>query len=159
MACIHTLSHALQHRTLPPSQGGLRSCHVSIVSGSRLSNRKGSGAVTCTVALNHASLQGRAPVRHMSYRSGFCLPVREGSDAPSVLQLRILSPCKGGLRCATCPVARDPTSLHGRAPVPPPHALGFLWAMSLKHKEKPIRLTFADRLACSQCTRACFQGA
>jgi hypothetical protein len=44
----------MQHRTLIVSKGGLRGyCRGS---GSYLSDRKGYGAVTCTVALDHVSL-------------------------------------------------------------------------------------------------------
>jgi hypothetical protein len=184
--CTHTLPHALQYRTLPPSQGGLR-------------------AATCPVALDHASLQGRAPVHHVSYNSRSCLPTREGFGALQVLQLQILHPCKGGLWCATCHTALDLASLQGRAPVllqlrilPPyrgglrcatcvvaPDPLGglwsatcpmalnlvslsgglqyhhcmpcdFLWIVDLKHKEKPSRPACAARLACFQHTRAYF---
>jgi hypothetical protein len=83
----HTLSRALQHRTLPLSQGGLRGCHVSSGSGSRLTDRKGTDATTCTVALDPTSLQGRALVRYMSYSFRSCLPAGEGSGAPCVLWL------------------------------------------------------------------------
>jgi polyferredoxin len=87
-----------QLQTLSSCKGGLR-------------------CATCHTALDHASLQGRAPLRHVSYSSRSCLPAREGSGAPRVLQLRILPPCMGGLRCITCPTTPDPASLHERAPV------------------------------------------
>jgi hypothetical protein len=121
-SCTHASPHALQHRTLPPSQGGLWSCHVSSSFGSRLPEKKGFGAATCVVAPDPSSLQGRAPVHHV------------------FLQLRTPPPCKGGLRCATCPTSQDLASLQGRAPkchvsygsefclpvgralMPPPHA-------------------------------------
>jgi hypothetical protein len=97
----------------------------------------------CTVAPDPVFLQGRALVRHVSYMSGSYLPVGEGSGVPRVLHLRILPPCRGGLRCAMCLTALDPASLEGRAPerrmsygsrpclpieralVPPLHALRF----------------------------------
>jgi hypothetical protein len=60
---------ALQHRTLPPSQGGLRGYHMSSGSVSLLPDRKGFGATTCPV-----------------YRgSGPHLPAGESSGAPRVL--------------------------------------------------------------------------
>jgi hypothetical protein len=96
-ACTHALPRALQHRTLPPSKGGLRGCHVLIGSRSCLRDRKGSGTTTCTVAPDPASLQGRAPVHHVFYSSRSYPPVREGSGASRVLQLRILPHSKGGL--------------------------------------------------------------
>jgi hypothetical protein len=116
-ACIHALSYALQHRTLPPNQGGLWGCYMFSGSGSHLSNRKCFGATTCTAAPDPVFLQGRASVCHVSYSSGSCLLARQSSVASCVLQLQILPPCKGGLRCTTCPAAPDPASLHGRAPV------------------------------------------
>jgi hypothetical protein len=139
----------MRHRTLPPSQDGLQGYHVSSGSGSRLPDRKGSGAatyimapdpsslqgrapvhhvlrilppckgwlrcVTCPTTPDPASLQERAPMHHMSYSSRSYLPSREGFGEPRVLQLQILPPSKGGLRCVTCPTAPDPTSLQGRA--------------------------------------------
>jgi hypothetical protein len=117
--------------------------HVSYSTGLCLSVEVGSGAITCHALPDSASQLRRAPVRHMSYNSGSCLPARDGSEAPRVLQLRILPPCSGGLRCVTCPTALNHTSLQrralerrvsygsrpylptGRAPVPPPHALRF----------------------------------
>jgi hypothetical protein len=116
-ACSHAPPRVLQHRTLLPNQGELQGCHMSCGSGSHLLDRKGSGAATCTVALNPASLQGRA-LMHYVYRSSRpCLLAREGSSAPHVLQLRNLSPCRGELQCATCPIALDPASQQGRASV------------------------------------------
>jgi hypothetical protein len=113
--CTHMAPRALQHQTLLSSQGGLRGYHVSNDSRSHLPDRKGSSTATCTVTLDPASLQGRAPVHHVSYSFRSCLPPREGSSASRVLQLRILPPSKGGLRCATCLAAPDPASLQGRA--------------------------------------------
>jgi hypothetical protein len=82
--CTHMLSRALQHQLQPPSQGRLQGCNMSNGSGSRLPDRKGSGAATCTIALDPTSLQRRALVRHVSYSSGSCLPLGEGSGAPRV---------------------------------------------------------------------------
>jgi hypothetical protein len=45
-----------------------------------------------------------------------------------------------------------------RAPVPPPHALRFPMGHDLKHKQKTSMSAYADRLACSELTHACFQG-
>jgi hypothetical protein len=96
---------ALQHRTLPLSQGGLRSCYVCSGSRSHLPDRKGSGTVICTVAPNPTSLQGRAPVHHVSYSSGSCLPIGEGSGASHVLRLWILPPYREGSSATiACPV-------------------------------------------------------
>jgi hypothetical protein len=66
---------------------------------------------TCPTAPDPTSLQGRAPVCYVSYRSGSCLPTGEGSGVPCVLQLRILPSYRGGLWCATCPTALNPASL------------------------------------------------
>jgi hypothetical protein len=85
-------AHALQHRTMPPCQGGLRGCHVSSGSESCLPDRKGSSAAMCTVARNPATLQGRAPVRHVSCSSGFYLSAGEGSRVLHVLRFQILPP-------------------------------------------------------------------
>jgi hypothetical protein len=77
---------------------------VSSGSGCRLPDRKGSGATTCTVAPDPASLQGRAPVHHMSYNSRSFLLRGEGSGASRVQWLRILPPCREGCGAATaCP--------------------------------------------------------
>jgi hypothetical protein len=73
----------------------------------RISDRKGSDAATCTVASDPASLQGRALVHHVSYSSESCLLTREGSGVPCVMQLRIMPPCKGGLRSVACLTAPD----------------------------------------------------
>jgi hypothetical protein len=116
-AFIHVLPRSLQHWTLPSSKGWLRGCHMSRGFESCLPNRKASGATACTVAPNPASLQGRAPMCHVYRGSGPHLPAMEDSGAPRVLQLRILPPYRGGLRCFTCPTTPDSTSLHGRASV------------------------------------------
>jgi hypothetical protein len=80
-------------RTPPPCKGGLR-------------------CTTCPTDLDHASLQGRAPVCHVSCSSGYCLPVGEGSDLPRVLRLRILPSYREGSGAATaCPVV--PCGLRG----------------------------------------------
>jgi hypothetical protein len=101
--CIHASPHVLQHRTLPPSQSGLRAatCLVAPDPGSHLPDRKGSGAATCTVAPDPTSLQGRVPVRHISYSSRSCLPAGEGSKAPHVLRLLIMPPYREGSGAAT----------------------------------------------------------
>jgi hypothetical protein len=56
-----TLPRVPRLRILHPYSGGLRRCHVSCSSGSRLPTREGFGAATCPTALNPASLLGRAP--------------------------------------------------------------------------------------------------
>jgi hypothetical protein len=141
-ACTHAPPHALQHRTLPPSRDELQGYHVSSGSRSRLPDRVGSETAMCPVALDLAFLQGRAPVRHLSYSSRSYLPAGEGFGAPCVLQLWILHPAGEGFR-VTCPTVLDPASLQGRAlehrvcygsesclptgraSVPPPRALRF----------------------------------
>jgi hypothetical protein len=74
---------------------------VSSGSVSCLHDEKGPGAATCPVALNPASLQGRAPVCHVSYKFGFCLPTGEGSGASCILRLQILPPYREGSGAAT----------------------------------------------------------
>jgi hypothetical protein len=56
------LPRAPRLRIPPPSSGGLRCYHVSHGSGPYLPTREGTGAATCHVALDPASLLGRAPV-------------------------------------------------------------------------------------------------
>jgi hypothetical protein len=106
--------------TLPPCSGGLRCCHVSHGSGPCLPAREGSGAATCPMTPDPASLLGRAPA------------------LPRVLRHRTPPPCSGGLRrchvshdtgprlltregsgAAMCPTASDPASLLGRTPTLP----------------------------------------
>jgi hypothetical protein len=79
-------------RTPPPYKGELR-------------------CVTCTVAPDPIFLQRRTPMHHVSYSSGSCLHIGEGSGASHVLQLQILPPYRGGLRCFTCLTPPDPASL------------------------------------------------
>jgi hypothetical protein len=55
---------ALQHRTLPPSRGGVCGCHMSNGSGSCLPDRNGSGTATCPTALDPASLLEGLRCRH-----------------------------------------------------------------------------------------------
>jgi hypothetical protein len=76
---------------MPPCRGGLR-------------------YATCLTAPDPTSLQGRAPMRHVSYNSGSCLPIGKVFGAPRVLQLQILFPCRGGggLWSIVCAVALDP---------------------------------------------------
>jgi hypothetical protein len=100
-ACTHMSPRDLQHRTLPPSRGGLQGCHVSSRSGSRLLGRKGFGVTTCIVAGDPASLQGRALVRHLSCSSRSYLPVGEDSGAPRVIRLWILPLYREGSGAAT----------------------------------------------------------
>jgi hypothetical protein len=75
--------------------------------------------IMCPTSPDPASLQGRAPVRHMSCSFGSCLPVREGSDAhvyyssgsylpagdgfgaPHVIRLQILPPYREGSGATT----------------------------------------------------------
>jgi hypothetical protein len=114
--CIHAPPRALQLWTLPSYQGGLRRCHVSHSTEPHLPIREGSSAAMWPMALDLASLLGRAPV------------------LPRVLLLQTSPPSRGGLRCynvshgsgpclptgegssvATCPIAPDPTSLTRRA--------------------------------------------
>jgi hypothetical protein len=105
-ACTHASPRALQHRTLPPSQGGLWGCHVFSGSGSSLPDRRAptpprvpwlqtpppyKGGLRCTMcpkALDPASLQRRAPEHRVSYSFGSYLHI-------------------------------------GRAPLPSPHAMRF----------------------------------
>jgi hypothetical protein len=70
-----------QHRTPPPSSGGLRCCHVTHNSGPCLLAREGSGAAMRPMALNFASRLERALV------------------LPHVPQLRTPPPSSGKLRC------------------------------------------------------------
>jgi hypothetical protein len=58
----------------------------------------------CHVAPNPAPLQGRAPVRHVSYSSESCLPAGEGSGASCVLRFWILPPYQEASGASTaCP--------------------------------------------------------
>jgi hypothetical protein len=76
----------LQLWILPPCKGGLQ-------------------CATCPTALDLASLQGRAPVHHVSYSTGSCLHVGDDSRAPCVLRLQILPTYREGSGAATtCPV-------------------------------------------------------
>jgi hypothetical protein len=105
---------------LPPYSGGLRRCHEPHGSRPRLPARDSSGATTCPVASEPASLLRRAPI------------------LPCVTWLQTPPPSSRGLRCchvprgsgprltaqegsgtATCPAAMDPASLLGRALVLP----------------------------------------
>jgi hypothetical protein len=108
MACIYTLPRVLQLRTLPPCRGGLRCCHVPPGTGLRLPAQEGSSAAVCHMALDPASVLGRALVLqcvtrlwcyHMSHGSGPCLLAWEVSSA------------------ATCLTALEPASLLGRSPM------------------------------------------
>jgi hypothetical protein len=155
---------------IPPScLGGLWRYHMSCGSESCLPTQEGSGAATCPTAPDPASLLMRALVLphipwlqilppyskglrrcHMSRGSGSCLPAQVGSGA------------------AMCPMALDPTSLLGRAPVLPcvpryhtlPPCLGglqcyhvsrcSLWATDLKNKEMLSWPTYAAILMCFQ---------
>jgi hypothetical protein len=101
-ACTYAPSRVLQYRTLPPSQGELQSCDISSGSGSRLPDKKGSSAATCTVAtdplgglrcttcpaaLDRASLIRRAlALPHVPWLWTHW----EGSGVPRVLRLWIL---------------------------------------------------------------------
>jgi hypothetical protein len=80
-----------------PYSGGLRCCHVSHGSGSRLPAREGFGAATCHTVSDPASLLGRASV------------------LPRVPRVQTPSLCLGGLRCCHVP----PASLFRRAPMLP----------------------------------------
>jgi hypothetical protein len=114
------LTRVLCLRRLPPRWGGLRRYHVSCGPRPSPPAGVGSGADMCQVALEAASQLGWAPVLQR------------------VLRPRILPPCWGGLRhhhvscglrpclptrvgsgTTTCPMAPDPASLLGWAPVPP----------------------------------------
>jgi hypothetical protein len=101
----------------------------------------GSGVATCMVAPDPASLIGRVP-------------------APSCVSwIQTPPPCKGGLRCATCPMAPNLASLPGGLRCRHHMPCDFLWTTGFKHKEKPIRPTYAARHVCSPYTCTCFQGA
>jgi hypothetical protein len=110
----------LRPQTLPLCWGGLRCRHVSCGPEPYLPAGVVSGAATCPVAPDPASLLGWAPV-----------PSR-------VMRPQTLPPCWGGLRChhvscgpepylpagvgsgaTTCPTAPDPSSLLGWALAPP----------------------------------------
>jgi hypothetical protein len=129
-------------QTLPPCSGGLQRCHVSLNSGPHLPAQEGSDAATCPLALDPASLLGRAKAlpRVLQLQT---LPPYQGQlrrcyvslgSEPCLPQLQASPPCSGGLRrcyvslgsgpclparegsgAATCPLAPDPTSLLGRA--------------------------------------------
>jgi hypothetical protein len=103
--CTHAPPHVLQYQTLPPSQGGLCSCHVSSGSGSHLPDRKGSGAMTCIVV---PYLLGGLRSCHVSNSSGSHLSDKKGSGA---IMCVVTPDLLGGLWCATFPVALDPPSL------------------------------------------------
>jgi hypothetical protein len=60
--CFHPLPHTLWLRTLPPCQGGLRACHVSLGPGPRLPTEVSYEATMCPSALDLASLWRWAPV-------------------------------------------------------------------------------------------------
>jgi hypothetical protein len=53
-------------QTLPTCPGGLRRCHMSYGSGPRLPAEEGSGAATCHMALDPASLWGGLQRCHVS---------------------------------------------------------------------------------------------
>jgi hypothetical protein len=74
---------------MPPSQGGLRGYHVYSGSEPHLPERKGSGAATCTVTLDPASLLRRALMYYMSYGSGSYLSSRRAPVLPHVLQFPV----------------------------------------------------------------------
>jgi hypothetical protein len=67
--------------TLPPCQVGLRPCHVSSGFEPHLPAREGSGAAMCTMALDPASLLGRALEPPRGQRLRTLPPCREGSSA------------------------------------------------------------------------------
>jgi hypothetical protein len=126
---------------MPPCRGGLR-------------------YATCLTAPDPTSLQGRAPVRHVSYNSGSCLPTGEVFGAPRVLQLQILFPCRGGgslehrvcrgsgpAGSALCPVASDTAFLPGGLWCRHLMPCGFLWTVGLKHKEKRSKPACAASLS------------
>jgi hypothetical protein len=79
-ACIHVSPCALQYRTLRLCRGGLWGYHVSHDTRPCPPTREGSGATMCTVALDPASLQGRAPAPPCVLRLQTLPPSREGSD-------------------------------------------------------------------------------
>jgi hypothetical protein len=89
--------------------------HVPNNTGLYLPAEVGSGAATCPVTPDLASLIGRAPAQPRVPWLRTRLPARVSSGASRVLQLRIMPPCKGGLRCVTCPTVLDSASLQGRA--------------------------------------------
>jgi hypothetical protein len=92
----------------------------------------------------------------MSSGSRDRLPDREGSGAA---MCTVAPNSLRGLQSVMYPMAPDPTSLLGGG-APGYHASNNpLWAVGLKHKEKPNRPTCVARPTCSQRTRARFQGA
>jgi hypothetical protein len=112
--------------------------HMPCSTGPCLPVEVGSGAVMCPVALDLASLIGRAPVCHVSYSSGSCLPTGEGSRAPCVLQLQILPPYGGGLWSTTCPTAPDSASLLGGLRCRHCMPCNFLWTVGLRYIKRGL---------------------
>jgi hypothetical protein len=105
--CTHEPPCALQYQTLPPSQGGLRSCHISNGSGSRLPYRKGSNTATCIMDLD---LLGGLRSCHVSSGYGSRLSDKKGSSAA----MCVVAPDPlGGLQCTAHPAVPNPTSLQG----------------------------------------------
>jgi hypothetical protein len=126
---------------------------VPCSTGSCLPVKVVSGAAMCPVASDLVFLIGSAPV------------------SPRVSWLWTPPPCKGGLRCTTCPTTLDPVSLQGRAPerrvsygsesclqgLQCHHHMSycFLWTAGLKHKEKSRGSVCAAWFACFQRICAC----
>jgi hypothetical protein len=102
-------------------------CHVPCSTEPYPPVKVGSGATTCPVAPDPASMIGRAPT------------------PPRVPWLRIPHPYKGGLRCATCPTAPDPVSLQGRAPV----TRSFDHRLRSDSEEKGLRQKTPNERACN----------
>jgi hypothetical protein len=141
--------------------------HVSYSSGSCLPAEVGSGAATCSAALEPASLVKRALAPP-------CVPwVRtywEGSSAPCVMCLRILPPCgegSGPPRILRPPVGHGPqvqrkaqqAYLCGKARLFPMHVRTFSWCLTSEpswacktcgQASLPVLVRRADmRLQCS----------
>jgi hypothetical protein len=109
--------------------------HVFHSSGSCLSAEVGSGAATCPVALEPASLLRMALV---SPRVSWLQTHGEDSGAPHVLWLGIIPPCREGSEL--------------------PRVLWSPMGRRLKHEERPSRLAYVARLLYSQRMHAHFQG-
>jgi hypothetical protein len=109
----------MHYRTLLPSWGGLR-------------------CATCPTTPDLASLQGMVLKRRVSYSSGSCLLVVEGSGVSHVIQLRIMPLCNGGLCSVACFMAPDPAFLPGGLRCRHRMPCDFLWTVGLRYINKGL---------------------
>jgi hypothetical protein len=124
-ACIRAMSCATRLRTLPPCSGGLRCCYVSHGSRPRLPARESSGATTCLIAPDPASL----------WRA-------EGDPMlPHVTRLRTLPPYLGGLRCYHVP--------HGSETYLPAREGGVRCCHISHDPQRAVCLKNKERLSCN----------